>query len=93
MFEMGFAVGLGLIVMICRMSWKWKMRVISNPAKVDALIFVALYLMHSGSFAGVMVAAIGSLMCSVVLSIAKWAYGFIEFGSYIPGVFNISSKL
>lgn len=93
MFAEGAAVGFGLLLIFIKCDWLWKLRLLSNPVKVDVAVFILLTAVHWGTFSGVMVAAIGALVCSVVLSIGKWLFGHVEAGSYVPGVFNVSSKL
>jgi hypothetical protein len=41
----------------------------------------------------VMVATIGALVCSLILSAGRKAYGHIESGDYKPGYIDISNKL
>lgn len=93
MFSMGLAVAFGLLVIMARLNWIWKLRLLSNPTTVDIGVFALLLVLHWGTFSGVMVATIGAVMCSLVLTAGRYFYGYIEAGSYIPGVFNISSKL
>lgn len=93
MIEMGVIVGIGLLVSLVKMSWSWRMRMLSNPLLVDTIIFIALCLLHWGTFSGVMVATIGALTCSVVLSSARKLYGHIESGTYRAGYFDVASKL
>lgn len=93
MIEMGIVVGMGLLISLVKMSWAWRMRVLSNPLLLDVMIFTALMLLHWGTFSGVMVASVGAMTCSLVLSGARYLYGHIENGSYIAGYFDISSKL
>lgn len=93
MLEMGIVVGLGLIVMLVKMSWRMKMLVLSNPLVADLITFSVLTLVHWGTFSGVMVATVGALFCSVVLSAGRWLYGYVEHSTYIPGVINVGDKL
>ena len=93
MIEMGIVVGMGLLISLVKMNWKWRMSVLSNPLMMDALIFVALMLLHWGTFSGVMVATVGAMTCSLVLSGARWLYGHTEAGTYVTGYFDIGSKL
>lgn len=93
MLEMGIIVGIGLLVTLVKMSWKWKMRTLSAPLIVDVIVFILLITIHWGTFSGVMVATIGALTCSLVLSGARKLYGFVESGEYKPGYFDVSSKL
>lgn len=93
MIEMGIVVGIGLLVSLVKMNWKWRMHLLSNPVIADGLIFTILLLIHWGTFSGVMVATVGALTCSLVLSGARWAYGSVKDGVYLPGYFDVGSKL
>lgn len=93
MLEMGIVVGIGLIVMLAKLSWRGKMIVLSNPLAMDIAVFVLLTALHWGTFSGLMVAAIGALFCSITLSVGRWLFGYVEHGSYRPGYFNIGGKL
>lgn len=93
MLEMGIVVGLGLLVSLAKMSWAWRMRVLSNPLAMDIGVFVLLTMIHWGTFSGVMVATVGALFCSIVLSIARKAVGYIENGKYVRGFWDIKEKL
>lgn len=93
MLEMGVVVGLGLLVMFWKLSWRGRMRLLSNPLLADITIFILLTVIHWGTFSGVMVAAVGALFCSLTLSIGRWLFGHVERGHYIPGVINVEDKL
>ena len=93
MIEMGIVVGLGLIVMLARLSWRSKMMMLSNPLSVDVAVFVLLTAVHWGTFSGLMVAAVGALFCSITLSAARWLFGYVANGAYKPGIFNVGDKL
>lgn len=93
MLEMGIVVGIGLLTMLAKLSWRNKMRVLSNPLLVDIIVFIGLFAMHAGTYSGVMVAAIGALFCSIVLSGGRWLYGHVTAGVYTPGVIDVRDKL
>lgn len=93
MIEMGVVVGLGLIVMFWKLSWRWRMRLLSNPLIVDLSIFSVLTIMHWGSFSGLIVAAVGALFCSLTLSLGRWLFGHVQDQRYVPGVVNVESRL
>lgn len=93
MIEMGIIVGMGLLVTLVKMSWRWKLWTLSHPLIMDAIIFTLLMILHWGTFSGVMVATIGALTCSLVLSGAKALVGHIEKGQYKPGLYNVKHKL
>lgn len=89
MIEMGIIVALGLGVTFWKLSWRWRLRMLSNPVTMDVLIFIVLCYLHWGTFSGVMVATVGALACSLMLSALRWAFGYIEAGQYKPGRFTI----
>jgi hypothetical protein len=93
MIEMGIVVGIGLLVTLVKASWSIKMWMLSHPLFMDAFIFIALCLIHWGTFSGVMVATVGALTCSLVLSAARKLYGHIENGDYKQGMYDVSDKL
>jgi hypothetical protein len=93
MIGMGLVVGIALLISMAKMSWYWKLKVLSNPLLVDAIVFAFLIVIHWGTFSGVMVATIGALVCSLILSAGRKAYGHIESGDYKPGYIDISNKL
>lgn len=93
MIEMGLVVGIALLISMAKMSWYWKLKVLSNPLLVDAIVFAFLIVIHWGTFSGVMVATIGAMVCSLILSAGRKAYGHMEKGDYIPGYMDISKKL
>lgn len=94
MLSMGIVVGLGLIVVFVKLSWAWRMRMLSNPVIVDVLIFSILTIVHWGTFSGVMVATVGALFTSIVLSAGRWAFGYVQDGSYVRGALaDVRSKL
>lgn len=89
MIEMGIIVALGLLVTFWKLSWRWRLRMLSNPVTMDVIIFIVLCYLHWGTFSGVMVATIGALTCSLVLSALRWAFGYMERGHHVPGRFTI----
>ena len=89
MIEMGVVVGLGLLVTLVKMTWKWRMAMLSNPLLVDMMIFIGLLLIHWGTFSGVMADTIAGLLTSVGTSLAKKAFGYIEGHHYHPGYIRL----
>lgn len=93
MLEMGLVVSLGLLVVLAKLPWRHKMWVISHPVTIDVIVFIVLTYLHWGTFSGVMVATVGALFTSIVLSLARWLYGHVESNKYFPGIFNVLEKL
>ncbi len=88
MIEMGLVVALGLIVTFCKLSQRNRLRMLSYPVAMDIAVFTLLCFLHWGTFSGVMVATVGALFCSIVLSAGRWAFGYIENGKHVPGHFG-----
>jgi hypothetical protein len=91
--ELGLIVGIALLISIAKMDWVWRMRILSNPLLIDAIVFAFLIAIHWGTFSGVMVATIGAMICSLLLAAGRFALGHKENGKYIPGQWDISDKL
>lgn len=93
MIEMGLVVALGLLITLAKLPWRWKLRIVSHPVVVDTTVFVVLTTIHWGTFSGVMVATVGALFCSVVLSIARRVIGHIDGNTYRAGWIDVSARL
>lgn len=89
MLEMGIVVGLGLLVIFAKLSWRNRLRMLSNPVAMDIAVFALLCFLHWGTFSGVMVATVGALFCSIVLSALRWAFGYLDHGKHVPGRFGV----
>lgn len=91
--ESGVIVALGLIFLFFKLKWKNRLLMLGKPLAMDLSVFVILNILHWGTFSGVMVAATGSLICSALISIGRWAVGFVIKDKYFPGKFNVMHKL
>lgn len=89
MLEMGFIVGLGLIITFMKCSWRNRLRMLTYPVAMDIAIFALLCMLHWGTFSGIMVATIGALTCSMVLAAGRWAFGYMAGGKHVPGRFTV----
>lgn len=93
MIEMGLVVALGLLVTLAKCPWRIKLWIVSRPLLMDAIVFAFLIAIHWGTFSGVMVASVGALFCSLVLSLARKVIGHIHNGKYFPGWMNVFDKI
>lgn len=91
--ESGVLVACGLLLTFYKCPWSWRMAMLSNPLFMDVLIFTFLTLVHWGTFSGVMVASVGALVCSGLISLGRCIYGHIERDMYTPGVINVAAML
>jgi hypothetical protein len=91
--ESGVIVALGLLFTFFKLSWKMRLKMLGRPLMMDIAVFVILNILHWGTFSGVMVAATGALITSAMISLGRWAVGYIEQNKYFSGVLNVASKL
>jgi hypothetical protein len=91
--ESGVVVALGLIFIFIKLSWRWRLRMLGFPVTLDIGTFVFLNWLHSGTFSGLMVAAVGALVCSALISIGRKMFGYIERGKYIAGRINVYDRI
>ena len=93
MFESGAVVCFGLAMWFAKCSWRTRVRILSYPLAIDIVVFVALTMIHWGTFNGVMAATVGALMTSVLLTLGRKCFGHMERGKYVRGMWDISLKL
>lgn len=94
MLEMGIVVGIGLLVVYARLSMAKRIWINSHPLFMDIAVFVLLNMLHWGSFAGTMVAAVGALFCSLAIGVTRRWHGYYDkSGCYIRGWVDVSSEL
>ena len=93
MFESGAVVCLGLAMWFGKCSWRIRMHLLSHPLALDILVFVLLTMIHWGTFSGVMAATVGALMCSVLITAGRKAFGYMQNGKYQRGMWDISDAL
>lgn len=89
MIEMGIVVAVGLAFTFFKLSWRSRLRLLSHPLAMDIAVFALLNWLHWGTFSGVMVAAVGALACSVMLTFGRWAFGYMEKGQHVRGHFQV----
>ena len=91
--ESGVIVALGLIFMFVKLSWKRRLQLLGFPVLMDIGTFVFLNWLHEGTFSGLMVAAVGALVCSALISIGRKTFGYIERGKYIAGRIDVYDRI
>jgi hypothetical protein len=93
MLEMGFIVCLGLTFWFCKCGWKTRMWILSHALFIDIAVFILLNLIHWGTYSGVMVAAIASVMTSILLTLGRKMFGYIVKGDYKRGMWDFSDQI
>jgi hypothetical protein len=83
--ESGIIIFLGLVFLGAKLPIHISLRLLGKPLALDVGCSVLAFLMHYGTFSGVMAAAVAGLLCSGFTSAARKAIGYIEGGVYTPG--------
>lgn len=83
--ESGVIIFLGLLLLGAKLPRWLTMRALGQPFYLDLGCSVLAFVMHYGTFSGVMAAAVAGLMCSGFTSFARFAVGYIENDIYYPG--------
>ena len=83
--ESGVIIFFGMLLLGTKLPRRVSLKLLGRPLTLDLGVSVLAYIMHYGTFSGVMAAAVAGLMCSGFTSCARYAFGYIEKGSYVPG--------
>lgn len=83
--ESGVIIFLGLLMLGIKLPLKTSLKLLGRPLALDLGVSVVAYILHMGSFSGVMAAAVAGLMCSGFTSTMRYAIGYIEGNKYFPG--------
>ena len=83
--ESGVIIFLGMLLLGLKLKTRTSLTLLGRPLALDFGVSALAFFMHYGTFSGVMAAAVAGLMCSGFTSCARYAFGYIETGKYIPG--------
>lgn len=83
--ESGVIIFLGLLLLGFKLKVRTSLTMLGYPLALDFGVSALAFIMHYGTFSGVMAAAVAGLMCSGFTSAARYAFGYIKAGRYIPG--------
>lgn len=83
--ESGVIIFLGMLLLGLKLKAKTSLTLLGYPLALDFSVSALAFVMHYGTFSGVMAAAVAGLMCSGFTSAARYAVGYIEAGKYFPG--------
>ena len=89
--ESGVVIFLGLLMLGIKLPLKTSLRLLGHPLALDLSVSVVAYVLHWGSFSGVMAAAVAGLMCSGFTSTARYVIGYIKEGKYYPGIWRLDT--
>ena len=92
--ESGIIIFLGLLFLAVKLPIKTSLWLLGNALWVDLGVSVLAFLMHYGTFTGVMAAAVAGLMTSTFTTIAKYAIGYTAKNKYYVGkVWDLTDTL
>jgi hypothetical protein len=83
--ESGVIIFLGMLLLGIKLPPRISLKLLGRPLALDFAVSVIAYILHYGTFSGIMAAAVAGLMCSGFTSIARWLFGYIANGKYKPG--------
>jgi hypothetical protein len=83
--ESGIIIFAGLLLLGLKLKPKHSLRLLGRPLLLDFSVSAIAFLMHYGTFSGVMAAAVAGLMCSAFTSMARYSFGYIRDNKYYPG--------
>ena len=87
MLVTGFAVFLGVVLILAKLPRRLMLRALKHDIAIDITVSALVLFVHWGTFAGVMAATIAGLLTSLATSGAKRLVGYIEGNRYHPGIF------
>jgi hypothetical protein len=87
--ESGVIIFAGLLLLFLKLPRRLALKLLAYPLSVDLVASLTAYVLHWGTFSGVMAAAMAGLLTSGFTTAARWLFGYIERGRYQPGVFDV----
>ena len=83
--ESGVIIFLGMLLLGAKLPRHISLKLLGKPLALDLVVSVVAYIMHYGTFSGIMAAAVAGLMCSGFTSVARYACGYIANKQYVKG--------
>lgn len=90
MFSTGFAVFLGTTFLLIKLPRRTLLRILRHDLLIDIAVTVLVFILHWGTFSGVMAATIAGLFMTIFTTLAKRVVGFIEGNTYQPGLIRLA---
>ena len=84
--ESGMIIFAGLLLLFIKLPRRTALRLLSFPLALDLTASVLAYILHWGTFSGVMAAAVAGLMTSGFTAAGRWLFGWIDRAGYHRGV-------
>ena len=92
MFANGLIILMGFAFIMVKMPRRTALWLLGRPITLDIAASVLAYMLHWGTFSGVMAAAVAGMLCSVATAGARWCFGYIDNTGFHPGKFTVRIK-
>jgi hypothetical protein len=89
MIETGGIVFLSLAVLMWRLPRKTLLWFFGHPAWLEIPFSAAVYVLHWGTFSGMISAATAASLCFCFVQLGRWLVGYTTAGKYVPGYIAI----
>jgi hypothetical protein len=83
--ESGVIIFLGFCFLFWKMPRSTILYALGWPLVLDVAASAIAYILHWGTFSGIMAAAVAGFMVSAMTSAARWSVGYVSKGIYYPG--------
>lgn len=94
--EAGLIIFFGMLFIFVKLPKRTALRLLGKPLALDLGVSVIVYVLHWGTFSGVMAAAFAGMMTSIFTSFARWLYGYVARVDgkwmYYPGKIYVDPK-
>ena len=90
--ESGVIIFAGLLFIFIKLPRITALKLLGHHLWLDVGVTVVAFLMHYGTFSGVMAAAVAGLMCSGFTTTGRWLFGYISKKTYHPGIIQLNFK-
>lgn len=87
--EMGFIVFIGLLFLFMKLPKRLALQLLGRPLLLDVAVSVLVYILHAGTFSGMMAAAVAGMMASIFTTIGRRVWGYIDNTGYHPGFLTV----
>lgn len=92
MLETGILVFLGIMGLAIKIPPKYGLRILAFPLAVDLIMTAFIYVLHFGTYSGLMTAAVAGVFCSMAISLLRYLFGYIYKDRYYPGRLFVNPK-
>jgi len=86
MIETGFLVFLSLVVMLFWLNTITILRFFGRPWTLELPFGILAYILHYGTFSGMMAAAVAIAMCAIFVRAGRFLVGYVLANVYHPGI-------